>query len=288
MKKRLLISIANYGDSQLDYLEKVIDNFETYSHEVELVIDTTVNLSNIIERKKLPISQRLFDPSVACTLPFKHREYFAKNIDRYDYFLYLENDLYIPQTAIDFVIDETANLEKDEIIGFFRFENDHGIQYITDHDISCPLSKYHAWKNNGHMFFAPFILHSGCYLVSKDQLKHAIASGGFLARPHTGPYGMLEQGASDIYTQCGFKSKFLPVPIAPVLIHHMPDKYVQMPTAAPRFSVDALSVLETKLGNKPKLKPLLQPNMVFRLYQELRYELNLVERKIRHRLRGKR
>lgn len=287
MKKRLLISIANYGDTQLDYLEKVIDNFKSYTHEVELVIDTTVNLSNIINNKNFSITQRIFEPSVAFTLPFKHRDYFAENIDRYDYFLYTENDLLIPQKAVDFVIGESAHLEKDEIIGFFRYENDHGIQYMADHDISCPISNFHPWKNNELLFFAPFILHSGCYLVSKEQLSHAIASGGYLTSPHIKPYGMLEQGASDIYTQCGFKSKFLPLPIDPVLIHHMPDKYVQMPLALPRFSVSILSELENRAGNKPKLKPLYQPNIIFRLYRKLRYELNLIERQFRHRIRSR-
>lgn len=284
MKKRLLISIANYGELQLNYLQRIIDNFATYSYETSIVIDTTVDLTHIINERKY-ISQRIFDSSVGQALPFKHRDYFAKNLARYDLFLYTENDHFIPQHSIDFITKESADLEDDEIIGFIRYEIDKGIYYLIDQDINLPISKFHAWEDNGHIFFTPFIFHSGCYLISQEQLRHAIASGGYLARPHIGPYGMLEQGASDIYTQCGFKPKFLPLPIEPVLIHHMPDKYVQMPNSV-RFDVKVLSVLATKLGDKPKLEPMYQPNIFSRLYKKLRYELNLVERKVRHRIRG--
>lgn len=285
MNQRLLISIANYGDVQLKYLQKIVENFETYNYETSIVIDTTVDLSHIVAGKKC-ITQRIFVNSVGQSLPFKHREYFAKNIAHHDLFLYTENDILIPQHAINFIVNESGNLEDDEIIGFMRHEIHKGVFYLNDQDISTPISKFHAWGINERIFFTPFILHSGCYLVSQEQLSHAIASGGYLVRPHIGPYGMLEQGASDIYTQCGFKSKFLPLPIDPVLVHHMPDKYVQMPISLPHFGVDVLSVLVTKMGDIPKLEPLHRPNIIFRFYKKLRYELSFVERKVRHRVRG--
>jgi hypothetical protein len=268
MKKRLLISIANYGDLQLKYLKCVIDNFETYNYEISIVIDTTIDLSHIINGRQF-ITQRIFDCSVGQALPFKHRSYFANNIAHYDLFLYTENDHFIPQHAIDFIANTSSSLGNDEIIGFIRYEIDKGIYYLIDQDIKFPISKFHAWEENGQIFFTPFIFHSGCYLISQEQLRHAIASGGYLARAHIGPYGMLEQGASDIYTQCGFKPKFLPLPIEPVLIHHMPDKYVQMPNSV-HFDVKVLSIFVRKLGDKPKLEPMYQPNILFRLYKGLR------------------
>jgi uncharacterized protein YfeS len=61
-----------------------------------------------------------------------------------------------------------------------------------------------------------------------------------------------------------------------------------MPSAMPFFNVDVLSVLENKLGDKPKLKPASKPHMIFSLVKKLRYEANLLERKFRHRIRGRR
>jgi hypothetical protein len=287
MNKRLLIAIANYGDSQLHYLKKMLLTFQTYTYQTEIVIDTTVDLSDLIADINLPITQRFFKPAVGQALPFKHRKYFAEHLSQHDYFLYTENDLDIPQQAIDFIVQQTDHLQKDEIIGLYRYEIDQGVYYLTDHDIKTPLSNFAAWTEHGQSFFAPFVTHSGCYFLNQAQLRHAIASGGYLTNPHTGPYGMLEQGASDIYTQCGFKQKFLPLPIDPVLIHHMPDKYINMPTALPRFSIDALSVFMKKMGLKPKLKRMYPPNFLQRTYKKLRYEIKMFESKIRNGLKAK-
>ena len=284
---RLLISIANYGDHQLHYLQRTLDNFTGYEYETSMVIDTTVDVSHVMPGKR-NVAQRMFERSVGPSLPFKHREYFAKNIANYDLFLYTENDHLIPQHAIDFIVNESEELEDDEIMGFMRYETENGVCYLNDLDIATPISKFHAWKKGENIFFTPHILHSGCYLLTQKQLGHAIDSGGYLTKPHIGPYGMLEQGASDVYTQCGFKSKFLPLPVDPVLIHHMPNKYIRMPSALPHFRVDVLSVLSNKRGDMPRLKPFGPHSTLRRLYKHWRYELSLLERKVRRRIKNDR
>lgn len=286
MNKRLLISIANYGDSQLDYLEKVLDNFASYTHDVTICIDTTVDLTALIKNRSKVI-QRIYPPSVGTKLPFKHRKYFAQHIENYDHFLYTENDHLIPQKAIDYIVSASSDIESDEIIGFVRFETKNNVRYINDFDIAHPISESHAWQQSRHIFFSPYNFHSGCYLLSKEQLYRAISSGGYLVSPHVNPYGMLEQAASDIYTQCGFKQKLLPLPIDPVLIQHMPNKYISMNSALPSFNLDALSVLEKKLSDKPKLKTMSPPSILKRLLINTDYKAKLLERRIRHYIRGK-
>jgi hypothetical protein len=119
------------------------------------------------------------------------------------------------------------------------------------------------------------------YSLSKQQLRRAIFSGGYLVSPHVRPYGILEQGSSDIYTQCGFKPKFLPLPINPVLVHHIPNKYVLLETAAPRFSICVLAVLSDKLGPKPRLPPLNPKPLFVQALVEVDRKLRKFERSVR-------
>jgi hypothetical protein len=286
---KLLLAVANHGDSQLAYLERVLDNAETYSFETTVLVDTDFDMSGLISGRRIPITQRLLRDAVGYLIPYKHRPFFAENSSNYDFFLYTENDIFVPESAIDFIMKESGSLRDDEILGFCRYEVRENIKYLTDHDFSSPLTNYEPWSEGKHTFFTPFNLHFGCYLVSASQLKRAIASGGYLVTPHVGPYGVLEQGASDIYTQCGFVPKYLPLPIAAVLVHHMPNKYVNATVGDPRASrcpVELLSEQLRRIGEKPNLRPLKRDNWFKRAHSYARWRLRLFERSVRHSVRG--
>jgi hypothetical protein len=67
--------------------------------------------------------------------------------------------------------------------------------------------------------------HSACYLLTKAQLKRAIASGGFLREPYDGQYDMLCSAATDPYTSCGFRKVLGISAIEDFLVHHLPNHY---------------------------------------------------------------
>ena len=149
----------------------------------------------------------MYPSAVGVDLPFKHRQYFCEKLDDFDYFLFTENDILVTQESVDFIVEKSSLIEHNEIIGFCRYEEKEGVKYFTDYDVGSRLTLHHAWRQSGQVFFTPDSMYSGCYLLSKSQLKRAILSGGYLVSPHVRPYGILEQGSSDIYTQCGFKPK---------------------------------------------------------------------------------
>jgi len=285
-QKKLLVAIANFGISQLNYLSQTLLNIQNFSFEKQIVIDTTCDISSLLENHHTNIITRKFDSSIATALPFQHRAYFAEHLDDFDFFLFTENDILIPQHAIDFILQHTAYLDCDEIIGFCRYESKGEYLYLTDQNVQYPLTHYKAWQEKNQLYFTPSNMHSGCYLLTKNQLRKAIISGGYLVRPHTSPYGMLEQGASDIYTQCGFKPKFLPLPIEPVLVHHLPDKYVNSETAMPNFNTHVLSVLSEKPGTKPQLTHQNKAIFPVRAVIKIKYHLARFERKFRRWVRG--
>lgn len=282
---KILIGLANYGTNQIKFLERMLEEFSRYRFELHLLVDTTVDLNLILKKTGIEFTQRLFDESVGIALPYKHREYFCNHVDEFDCFLYSENDLLILESSLQFIVQQTLKLANDEIIGFYRYELKDGKKYLTDHDVKTPLTFHHAWRRGDSVYFTPFIQHSGCYFLTRSQLQSAIDSKGYVHRPHTGPYGVLEQGASDIYTQCGFKPKFLPLPIDPVLVHHLPDKYINGLNTMPRFTTSILEELQLKLGSEPILKINNPPGYFSRKKNAIKYNLRNIEFSIRHAAR---
>jgi hypothetical protein len=62
--------------------------------------------------------------------------------------------------------------------------------------------------------------HSGCYMLTREQLSTVIASGGYALKEHTGRYAMLESAATDPYVYCGI-TKVIPIShVDSFLIHH--------------------------------------------------------------------
>src|SRR5208337_3441409 len=100
----------------------------------------------------------------------------------------------------------TAELGPEEIAGFLRYEvDDEGRKSMDE------VFGYYRWKpesveKRGNYVIAQFTNeHAGLYMLTKAQLKRAIASGGFLRDPYEGRYGLPETAATDPYCCCGFR-----------------------------------------------------------------------------------
>jgi 2-polyprenyl-3-methyl-5-hydroxy-6-metoxy-1,4-benzoquinol methylase len=118
-------------------------------------------------------------------------------------------------------------LRQNEIPGFLRFERgaDGRRNYPEVH------GHFH-WdprtvRSRGEYTLAFFTNeHSACYILTRDQLRVAIGSHGYLTRPHQGRYGLPETAATDPYTQCGFQKLICISHLEEFLVHHLPNKYV--------------------------------------------------------------
>lgn len=224
----VLVSIANFGDGQIGFMEKQIAELCRGPFELDIIVDSTVDWSMD------GVTVRRHDESIGQGLPYVHRRLFMERRGKYDVYLYLENDLLMPPTALKHWLELTGRLPDDYVTGFVRYELKDGKQWLID--IAHPWHDKHVafglHKVNGVTVFCPENVHAGCYALTAAQLEHAIRSGGYVTKPHTRPYKVLEQGATDPYTQCGFRAKVLPLDFEPLLVHHMPDKYVRVD---PRF-----------------------------------------------------
>ncbi len=207
----------------MGFLHAVIKEYQSMPHCVDIVV-----LSNIPKEFGPGIEVKIGLPSKhPWSLPFGHKKLFVERLEDYDLFIYSEDDMLITWKNIEFYLQLTKVLPQDQISGFLQYELD-----------SAGKKWYPAFRGPYHWLpksvskvdrftFAEFSNHhTACYLLTRDQLRRAINSEGYLVDPHQGRYDLLCSAATDPYTQCGFRKVICISDLTDVLIHHLPNKYV--------------------------------------------------------------
>ena len=190
------------------------------------------------------------------TLPFAHKAIFAESVNRYDLFIYSEDDIGTSESNIRAFLHATPQLEPDEIAGFVRYEVDRsGTWFVNE-----PWNHYH-WKPESVKRRGPFTIaeftneHAGFYILSQSQLRKAIVSGGFLRSPYRARYDWPETAATDPYTNCGFRKVICISHIESFLVHHMPNPYVhQLDVSLESFKEQIQTLLDIRDGVHPATK----------------------------------
>lgn len=218
---RILVALASYGTSNDRYLERLIHEYRSMPFDIDIVV-----LSNI-DKSAPGVECRVGFPNKnPWSLPFAHKQLFAERAGKYDLFIYSEDDIVITEKNVRAFLEVTAALQQDEIAGFLRFEQgENGEKSYPD------IHENFHWDSTSVRVRGPYTLahftneHAACYVLTQNQLRMAIQSGGFLVDPHEEMYDLLCTAATDPYTQCGFK-KLVPVShIEAFTVHHASNKY---------------------------------------------------------------
>lgn len=222
---RVLVAIANFGAKNDAYLRRLIAEYRSMTFEVDIVV--------LSDRKKVLSDAELVvvdlqgkDP---WTLPFAHKEILARGLNDYDLFIYSEDDTLITERNLRAFLEVSAVLCEDEIPGFLRFEQGR------DGEFHFPdVHNYFHWdirslRSRGTYRFASFTNeHSACFVLTRQQLRKAIESGGFRVGPHRFEYDLACTAATDPYTQCGFTKLICVSRFEDFLVHHLPNRYVEV------------------------------------------------------------
>ena len=220
---RILVVIANYGTKNDQYLRRLLEEYQSMSHDVHCVVLTNVpkELGGCVE---VVVETPKGDP---WSFPFPHKRILAERSSDYDLFIYTEDDTLITQKNIDAFSRATEVLPENEIAGFVRSEKGPSGEIY----ISTAHGHFH-WDPCSVVVRGPYVFafftneHSACYLLTQRQLNRAIQSGGFLVGPHQERYDLLVTAATDPYTQCGFRKMICISQIEDFILPHLPSKYV--------------------------------------------------------------
>lgn len=222
--RRCLVVIANYGNAHRDLLLRIIHNYRsvaTLEPHFVVVSEASKDLGPDIE---VVVGLPHKNP---WSLPFAHQPIFVSRVEQYDLFIYSEDDIGVTEANIRAFLDATLYLADNEIAGFLRYETDRDGTIRLDE----PWAHYHwlpaSVRQRGPYTIAEFSNeHAGFYIVTQDQLRRAIQSGGLNRGPRTGRYSWPETAATDIYTVCGLKKVHCISHIDNFLIEHLSGKYV--------------------------------------------------------------
>jgi 2-polyprenyl-3-methyl-5-hydroxy-6-metoxy-1,4-benzoquinol methylase len=221
-RTRVLVAIASYGRGNDGYLGQLLAEYRAMPFDVDIVV-----LSNIDKNLGPGVEMRVGLPSKnPWSLPFAHKTLFAERADKYDVFVYSEDDILITEAHLRAFLEVTAELADDELAGYLRIEKQ------PDGRVSFPDVHWNfhwkpqSLKSRGQHFLARFTNeHAACYVLTRQQLAKAIRSGGFLVEPHEEKYDLLCTAATDPYTQCGF-TKLIPISrLGDFTVHHLSNKY---------------------------------------------------------------
>jgi len=220
---RVLVAIASFGTKNLALLKHVIRCWRAMPFSVHVVVvsEAPKELGDDVE---VVVGLPSKDP---WSLPFAHKPVFAANADRYDLFAYSEDDMEFKEEHVRAFLRLTPHLHNDEIAGFLRYEADSSGRW-TFPDVH---GRFHwrpeSVRRRGEHLIAEFTNeHAASYLLTRDQLKRAVASGGYLREPYEGRHDMLCSAATDPYTGCGFRKVVCVSNVEGFSLHHLSDRYV--------------------------------------------------------------
>ena len=219
---RLLVAIASFGEKNIGLLRKIIGDYRKMPMDVDVVV-----LSNAPKELgpgvKVVVGLPSKDP---WSLPFAHKPVLAENVDKYDLFIYSEDDMAVTERNIQAFLDITPQLDLTEIAGYIRYEVDQAGQWsFPDVHGASRWTPESVHKRGGHVVAEYTNEHAAFYILTQAQLKKCIASGGFLRAPCTGRYDMACTAATDPYINCGFRKVVSITDIDDFLIHHMSNRY---------------------------------------------------------------
>jgi 2-polyprenyl-3-methyl-5-hydroxy-6-metoxy-1,4-benzoquinol methylase len=201
----------------------LIEEYRGFNNQVDIVV-----LSDIPKDLGSDVEVRVGAPTRnPYSLPFGYKPLFSERQDQYDLFIYSEDDTLITEENVFAFLDVNKYLPKNKIAGFIRYETDqHGTHYFST------INNHYHWDPISVYQYGPYKLayctneHSACFILTQEQLKSAIKSGGFNKPPRVEKYDMLVTAATDPYTQCGFQ-KVVPIShLNQFSLKHLPNVYI--------------------------------------------------------------
>ena len=127
--KRLLVVIACFVVPERNYVLSLIERFSTYSLKgIDIIIDS--NVPHDYKGATTSVHSNLQHP---WHLTWMHRKHFKEEIDNYDWFMYVEDDMDVPFECFE---EYTKNFETlwnlHYVPSFVRLESFNDKYYVTD------------------------------------------------------------------------------------------------------------------------------------------------------------
>lgn len=193
---KLLVSIPDYRGNQMQFLNKVIDEYRSYKK-----YDVTINIHSTVDIPRTDINLVKYDPTKVDRLAYVHRQEFINLRNDYDLYIFSENDILIKEELIDLFLKYDNLLPENYCIGCMRYEQ-RPIDDPTDNNLYCidiwPHTGHILDKNvtiNGNEYFIVRNPFQSFFLLTKKQLNYVIDNCQF----HRTDWPGIETSSAGIY-----------------------------------------------------------------------------------------
>ncbi len=180
---KIFVSILSYGIKQNNHLITILNEYDKISSSNNYKIDIEI-ISNIISElpvyKNIKIRFNIHQQQIIGDLGYIHRNSMNNLKDKYDLFIYTENDILITEKNINHYLKISSKLPDNYITGFLRVEISNDKKYVLiDHNMYYfPTYKKRITINN-ELYVQLNCLHQGCWILTQKQLHKALNSGNF-------------------------------------------------------------------------------------------------------------
>lgn len=242
---KLLVVLVNYGDEQLIFLKKVIQELKTFKKfDVTIIVNSNIELNiegiNLVNVLTLPDYQ---------LLPLTCRKVIWDNRDDYDLFIYGENDHLFLEEHIEKHIEYSSILPTNRISGLIQYEEDLTGKYYPGLHADFDWN-YKSVESYGGKKFAHFNnVHQASFILTQKQLLRVGKKINFLELvneqtityriikkirkkfglklPRENKYSVKCKVNTDIYLFGGMKKMICISEFEDNLIHHLPNLYIE-------------------------------------------------------------
>lgn len=192
-------------------VKKTVETIQNYTafETVDIIIDANVENSWVNELEGVRVVKHDFSHEHPFFLTTKHRENVKNNIDNYDYFMYIEDDTYIPNATMNHIVSLTPGAWRaGNVLALTRMVtplNVDGNEEIYYSDIRNKFIKSNLPKLNAVVPMSKF---SASWVYDKAIVKEWVKHHSFM--DFSGP---LKDGGIRVDMGIGFKEKEAIVPV---------------------------------------------------------------------------
>ena len=227
-----------YIEDRIIYINNIINEVNNYEYETDIFIHTNINNFEIDKLSKYNngLIKIIYHNLSNChphKLTWKSREIIKTQKDKYDIFIYLEDDILIKFNTIKYWIKfNKKTIENNYNLGFLRIEVKDKDEYITDllkdkkfkHNIKIDNQNYCINNINPYCAF---------WIYSKEELNKFINTDYYdFKNPKQNYYYTRERSAIGLH---GINFNYYKGTIIPIennklhedcKVYHMPNNYV--------------------------------------------------------------
>lgn len=255
--KSILAVLVNYGEEQLSYLELVaaeLKNFDKY--DVTIIVNSNIPL-NLVGIDKVNV----FELDDYQLLPLTCREVIWENRNKFDIFIYGENDHLFKEKHIDNHLEYAKILPKNRISGLIQYEEDETGKYYPGYhfDFEWDFNSLEIYEGKKFAYFNN--VHQATFILTKHQLQRVGKKINFLElvnentlfskikrkiRKKLGlkverqnKYSIKCKVNTDVYLYGGMKKLICISEFEENLIHHLPNLYIHGDKGRNKFRSDS-------------------------------------------------